>query len=386
MNTNGLIVFALCTLIQGALGAVEFSVQGLVGVRVYGVTNELTADNQNTFEARFADARWSINTKVKESTIFDEQARRRHEAADEAGRRKTGFGSVDASYEVVCDGQDIFYLTVLKDRAAIVNPTVRPGVIPYNEHMSLTFPVWLAYGSGLYLRTNTSGRIRATWCLQELEPLWYAGVLFPGKWQLSDKLPHVPKALQIFDLGNFFTIQGEGLQKYIQTNSYQPPFEKGFLRSAYKVLTTTNIADIELPVEFELDIFAPTPEAKTQSDIRRLYTYYGRGVSFQRAAIPAIATPSLPTSGSVTIFDNRFRIEDPFAVLSYTTTNGHWLSRNDSRVTSVYKSFRLNAGDARRTASPTRKAVVYVLFTSVILVPVIMGFLWKRQKHSIITE
>lgn len=289
------------------------------------------------------------------------------------------------------DGTNVY--TYLKDpnnqNFDMLAGQVSEGAYPPVATWHVTVP-WLAYASRSYFPDSPVGDIvlPAPWRAASHEP---AAHIFRARYADLQKPFSVPKSIDFYvDHSQAESAQTNKLLFFFQrpTSLEMGPdvlmasTQDGSLAASYRVLRTTNLNSIEIPIEFDLTVFQLPKELAAQKKPQLQ----------MHGVVSNISTPVfksfVPETGKdISITDYRFRdVSAGVASIKYVVHEGKWitdrkspylleiLEKSSKRERSVLKG--------HRSFVIVVRAFFYIIFFSVVTFPLLLWLWNKRIRHN----
>ena len=258
--------------------------------------------------------------------------------------------------EAGCDGQTLYIYEeqdveqgrLAAKRKGLVLATwgiarIIPDTVPHPEFVFA--PLWLAYCSSGYFRTNASGRARQFWLSPEIIP----GPVLTNR-LVKANWSWLPGGEWFLARGEFFRSEGGGRESVTEADA------KPHL--LYDVRQTRDIGGAKLPLEFELTSFQEPEKIRPFGGYSALATNV-------RASGP-LTDPRPRIKVPVTMMDFRFRKDFPAVPLfQHRVTNGVWPEKLAAAATKEFqmaKRVALTAGETPTQVSGKRPTAFMIAF------------------------
>lgn len=158
---------------------------------------------------------------------------------------------------------------------------------------------------------------------------------------------------------------------------YPPPYDKSYLVGRYRVLTSTNMGEMQLPTSFQFESYSVSA-----NDKRAVHFLRNRitcdSVGYQTLTTNVAFVPEF--SGSASVTDHRIaaqKIGVPY--IRYSTEGGKFLTRDDKLLKE--RSEKLLAASAKAREPKRLRFALTWLTVSLVLIPlVIISFRIRQNK------
>ncbi len=359
-------LYCILALASSSKGAIR--IDGSILLRGYTPLGECFVERSRTFDLVLEGCSWQVRL------------------ADTSTNRHADL----LFWNIFSDGQDVFYLeqydpvprartvfdpqtnqTLKKHVALSPNAYVDPGCFPHHRS-TLAAPLFLAYGSGCHLATNSTGRLRQTWEFDD-ENLEYTTFTLAAEWILTKSSPHFAERV-VYHCDGKYHANSKGKSVVVEA---APPYNHGWTNAVYEVLSMTNLAGFPVPHRARFTRFAPRPEGTKASDLIILTTIdietKNLSSTDQAPALPAIEPGLL-------VNDNRFRpeIQSPIAYQS----DGGWLTaRQVRKLPDFAPQFRIATPPSKPFATVT-PVLGYCVLAGLVVVPPLLWLVRRVRKAS----
>lgn len=138
----------------------------------------------------------------------------------------------------------------LNEAAAVVFSDIFPDPVK-GDHYAI--PLWLAFASTCYLNIQTNEMLPPPFPLAPGLDHRTSKMKLKASWQRFNSPPYLPKSIVYYNDGYFYLPSNGKFEK----KQYPPPYNEGFTNATFKVIQTTNINGIKLPMAVEFTHFAP---------------------------------------------------------------------------------------------------------------------------------
>lgn len=252
------------------------------------------------------------------------------------------------------------------------------GLIPINNDQWTVFP-WFVYCSGSIFGSRMPGDIMPVpWGAPRDNPI--TSVCEP-KVVTFDQPPFLPKQCKFYVSArnikmivstNFTNIKDKDTLR-LQLNRYPD----NFLAGEYRVVSSTNIAGYEIPLQFEGKRFGFPLESSSQSWIEQIYKGDVQFIQTQNMESPL---PPIPSKKRFVVVDSRLRdLGGGVNAFSYEIKNGVWpaIIPGDAII-----AFELNKKNKLVSTSKIslRRRIVWLAFFLIIVIP--PYFIFRNKQNS----
>jgi len=271
-------------------------------------------------------------------------------------------GKLTDYFDVVHLGDTIYYYTSMGNippSAGVANngtAVVNNGDVPLEKGSFSSF-IWLGLASSYYFQGSTNREIQPIWSGRDI-----MNTRVKAHWELFDTLPFLPKQVTYYRNGN-------GLP---------PAFKGGWKAAELRVLSETNIGNLEIPVEYTYEQFRPKTDATGVDDLE---TNLVVRVVAQSVRLLSAGVMSPLTHGRTLIEEERFS-KAPELSVEYTSTNNRL---PDAPLKSVVEQHEklVAISEITHPESPTNnwkaKTIVILFF---ILSAVVFVMLVQKNKQN----
>jgi hypothetical protein len=323
-----------CSWLCKAADGYSFTATGTIRLSYY-YTKEATLGRieDARFEAEVKRGGWYIKAIPLSSSYLDPAIQLRVQKAIQERFGAKGLPpQLPSVFETGFDGVDVYSFRNFGAGHPPGEAVIRRDAVPYNDRSSYATPIWLAIASWTFFETNVASKIKPLWPLEDVEGLWYQGVIFPVNVVRSKQHPGIVTSLvQNLEGTNYAIIPGS--QPNVITNHiYEPPFDRGFTKCKYAVLSTTNINGFELPREFRFQVFYPKSDDRKTNGIRLYLSYDGIVNDYGFQSDRKDFRPELKDQRP-TVVDRRYSNKsEPSALALYEARNSRWPDANDPEL------------------------------------------------------
>jgi len=340
-------------------GSVGFEVSGTITFSQ--PEHRETPHSQVRFSIKVQDELWFLRLEPKTAEPFD---------------------LIEAAY----DGVQVYCVTMLETAAKkeihkhpellgklpLANAWIYNGHILHIPHVHWAGPIWLAYGSGTYLKSRTNNMIEPVTTLSvggvEYDPL--ARFLQKAEWELATVAPFLPTKV-IYYADGVIRVRG------VEAGRFPPPFDNGFTNAIYEVIAFTNISGLAFPRVAVLTVFSPKITGVPQRNLRVINQYTIELSQAGLSTYGATFVPQLPDKCVVT--DGR--LQDEVGTLTYFS-EGFWPTVNQLKKTAVYMQARLDRGPQFGTLADTRPRRIVVIAAMILMVIISFVALWHVARKQ----
>ena len=369
-----------------ALHAEEvFVVQGIIEKREYAREGKVWRTTEREFSAWVGDCKWLIWTRSTGRHVVKLPEGVRTNVLQNSGRRSPFTSPVDPLKDYVnytgCDGTNTYALALADDNQRVLEGFIWAGVYPYNDAVSMMGPVWLAYGSACFFKTNqVNPRLKPFWDLTGKNNLLLteyrvASALTMGK-------GFVPAELSFLNEGtNYTRVSKEPTVSVLEPRTIEGLYADGYTQAVYSVKTWTNAGAREIPLEFEMTMYRPDRNASSPQIIPVLSASYRMTNAF---ATNTVLTGVPDMRGSKpTVFDFRYALTNTEAYAWHVANDSRWPVMNApemierSKTRANYALQAIKADAQARNAPNRRKAMALILISAIAIAPLV--FIVQRE-------
>jgi hypothetical protein len=238
----------------------------------------------------------------------------------------------------------------------------------------LTLPLWLGFCSQDYLNIH-SKKHRIDSVSIASDGIREASIEVPAEWKLSTERPFLPISIMYLSDGKKYSFEnGELIAKNVAR-----PFPGANTNLMYQVLTWTNIANLQLPQEFELTIFDPLMSVDKKTPELKVTAYYHGHLTNVTTLVDADEI-ALHIPERARIVEKRFSRESiPVIQVAYTATNGQLLDLESVRKLPEYQ--RAYRESVQRIEVPLKRFAIYTVFGVIVIFPGVV-LIAKRQRSG----
>jgi len=264
-------------------------------------------------------------------------------------------------------------------KKAVTNASIVNGACPFFAEAT-TRVVWFAYASSPYF-LSTTNPLPALWSYGFRDPTSHA---LRMNVEFLNQRPRIPSKADFF----FSTAQVQGRKDipFLSKGLTRWEIEKSLkefkkfdnqLGAEYKVLSTTNVANMVLPLEFLLEVFSPAENLSST----KIQSYHG---------VARRVTEESPESFLLRIDEplvtTDYRFSDGPARLdgiTYTITNNVWPSTNDAALVKRFEDRKANSFTPK---VPEKSAVLvvraFLIFTVATFPILILRWALRRRGNQ----
>jgi hypothetical protein len=277
------------------------------------------------------------------------------------------------------DGTNVFELFY----DAKATNTIVPGVVhhdgfPSNGHFDGV--LWFAYASGGHIKTQSP--MPAPWIPARSDPRAF---MFDVSLEKLGDQPRIPFEAEF--IGNRKRFDLARKSSALKIEAVTPAAAKQrklltlmvrdkFREASYRVLETTNIGEVSIPVQFELTLYRPTSIRVTNPVVAK---YIGQAVEIK--TISDRPTLPIPNERGVAVTDRRFRSNRQLIdCIQYRITNSWILATSDPRLTDIFRA-KKQAAPFIRLSSP-QELLYWSLFALLAILPAAALWWQSRQRKN----
>lgn len=330
--------------------AEEFHAEGTLVIKYVDEHNKVSQQQSLNFEADVKDCKWSIVTIPNPLT-----------AKDVITRWEIGSDGSDEIYQVARFKKSDSPASSVNDSVGVFDQDAVPDNIAGN-HVS---ELWLALASSCYFDGLTNKMINPIY--NQRDPsLRSKNHVVNGEWQRLDAPPHLPRHVVYTDSQIEGTLEGKP-----RVIPAPRPFENGYTRAEFNVISTTNVGNLVLPKQFFFKEFTVVPRSIGAANyfmfrVAEGYVQTARAVCERTNFI-------IPLTDATYIDDRRFsRLAKPVMSLSYMATNHVWPPMESPTLQMLYKQALLSQeirnrdhpAQVRRDTRGIKKFVVVLLIVA----------------------
>ncbi len=325
-----------------ASGAEIFTARGELRYTAYSESRG-TSILERRFEVSVSNCNWTIQTDLVDNPTI-------------------------VSFWDCFDGTNLFSIACFAEGSSSASDsagTVEKTEVPQLTHSTGAPQVWLAYASPCYFRSLTSNLAVPLWSTGN-RILRASGYRVPVSIRRSDECPSMIEEISYYSDGISYAHDGIPIGTELQA-----PYNKGFQRAVYRVLSATNVQGLCVPMSFVYEEFRPIANGRTTNDLFKMLTIEGGIFSL-------VPEPQNPLKRGF----SRSRIEDlrrvdtnsPMGIV-YTMTNGQLLaldSKEFQRALDTVNERIEIAAVASAHPVPSNSAARWIV--RAVLIFVIIGF------------
>ena len=346
-------------------------IKGRLNLTAYAPHGEVFTNFSFGFEVSLQDNRWLIKTIYNPGTYFF-----------------TGFDGMNV-YSYFVDGAfkpqlGYSYLT------NHLSGTICAGSIPLNNDVYTMSP-WFAFCSGsLFAERKAEDLIPAPWGAPRV---FAVDSIFEPEITVLNGAPHLPKECQfrVSDLleTKILSTNWVDINDRDEMRLQLKPYRDGFLGGVYRVISTTNFAGLEIPLDFECKRFIPVdpklfagrfkPSGSSNSWLGQEIKGTVKSISMEHLDS---TQPPIPAGMQIDVSDMRLRdLRARVNGFSYKITNGVWPVKVAPEIASA---FRVRQGaviipTSELQSVPVRRRGVWVAFLLLAFIPPVLFFLFRKK-------
>ena len=347
-----------------------YQVKGILNIKILNEENKIISERDESFDVSVNGSQWFIATAAYPPSDKEDIA----------------------NWEIGSEGSNEIYQVSLYNKARLNSKSLNDSVgmveeddVPLNLQGNQASELWLAFASSRYFDGITNGMLKPVYDL----PNWSLraqGYSDHATYERFESEPKLPK--QVAYLNDKFLGLLRGKPKFIQLPA---PFEKGFTRAEYKVILSTNVNGLMLPIEFT---FTENAVLITKQKVQ-LLTYRIVDGTVTNLVPECNRESFIPNLTKATYIDDRRfdSLEKPVGALAYMVTNEIWPPMSSAFLQNLYKheinvrahmiSTNLEAPIGLNQHTKARKIVVILLFipSLIILTFLLKNFSGGKQKQ-----
>jgi hypothetical protein len=306
--------------------AEEFHAEGTLIIKFVDEHDKVSHQQSLGFEADVKDCKWFIITTPHPLTA------------------KTDI----TSWEISSDGGGKIYQVARFNKSDLPASSINDSIgifdqdaVPDNLGGNQVSELWLALASSCYFDGLTNKMIEPIYSQRDPSSRGRNHVV-NGEWQRLDAPPHLPQHVVYTDT------QIEGIvdkKPYVIPAPH--PFENGYTRAEFNVISTTNVGNLLLPKQFSFKEFIVVPLSKASAKHRMFRVVEGY-VQTARAVCERTNFITPLTDGTY-IDDRRFsKLSNSVLSVSYIATNHVWPPMESPTLQILYKQELLNQENYNR--------------------------------------
>ena len=256
--------------------------------------------------------------------------------------------------------------------------TITAGRLPLEQSVWTMCP-WFAFCSGAVLADRKPGDlIPAPWGGVRFNPA--ASIVFDLETTTFDRPPYLPKECK-FRVSELLKskVLATNLANSTDKEELQLKLEAspaGFLGGEYRVISTTNFAGLEIPLEFECKRFIPSGNSNSWLG----YYIKGKVESISSGHLDS-TQPPIPEGEQISAIDTRLRALDAgIQGWRYKITNGVWPAEIPVDAIRAFDKGKRNHIISIPASSVTvRRHGAWVVFLLLALIPPVLIFLFRKK-------